>query len=84
METPLPNTWNMFRRRDEGELWCAVPASEAVTRFLFSGDWDFGGQHAEWQPVTGFKTTLAHQSVRMNGFYLFHLVSAEFRGAVAP
>ena len=66
-----PHVWNMFNRREEGELWCAVPADAAVPRFLFSGEWDFTGQHPEPRPLPGFKRTIAHQSVRMNGFYLF-------------
>ena len=48
-----------------------VPADTAVPRFLFSGEWDFSGQHAEVQPLPGFQRDLARQSVQMNGFYLF-------------
>ncbi|RYB06453.1 hypothetical protein [Lichenibacterium ramalinae] len=66
-----PHVWNMFKRREEGELWCAVPADTAVPRFLFSGEWDFSGQHPEPRPLPGFQRTIALQSVRMNGFYLF-------------
>ena len=66
-----PNVWNMFKRREEGELWCAVPADPAVPRLLFSGEWDFSGQHPEPRPLPGFQKAIALQSVRMNGFYLF-------------
>lgn len=67
-DTPI---WNLFRRREEGELWCAVPADAAVPRFLFSGEWDYGGQHADRRHLPGFRHAVAHQSVRMNGFYVF-------------
>lgn len=70
-----PHVWNMFKRREEGELWCAVPAETAVPRFLFSGEWDFSGQHAEQRSLPGFQRAVALQSVRMNGFYLFQKLS---------
>ena len=77
METwPDPRIWNMFARREEGEIWCAVPADSAVPRFLFSGEWDFSGQHPERRPLPGFQCDVARQSVRMNGFYLFQLLRA--------
>ena len=75
MEMPSEsNVWNMFERREERDLWCAVPADSAVPRFLFSGDWDYGGQHPERRPLPGFQRSIAHQAVRMNGFYLFQLL----------
>ena len=71
-----PQVWNMFKRRMEGDLWCAVPAETAVPRFLFSGEWVYGGQHPEPRPLPGFQRAIAHQAVRMNGFYLFQLLRA--------
>ncbi len=71
-----PDVWNMFKRREEGEIWCAVPADTAVPRFLFSGEWDYSGQHPERRPLPGFQRGIAHQAVRMNGFYLFQLLRA--------
>lgn len=69
-----PRIWNMFRRREEGDIWCAVPADTAVPRFLFSGDWDFSGQHPERRALPGFQRSVARQAVRMNGFYLFQVL----------
>ena len=75
MGTPTePDVWNMFKRREEGEIWCAVPAEAAVPRFLLSGEWDYGGQHPERRVLPGFQRSVAHQAVRMNGFYLFQLL----------
>ncbi len=71
-----PSVWNMFKRREEGEIWCAVPTDTAVPRFLFSGEWDYSGQHPERQALPGFQRGVARQAVRMNGFYLFQLLRA--------
>jgi len=76
----LPQTWNTFRHRDQADLRCAVPADAAVPRFLFSGAWDFSGQHPEMHPLSGYGNTIARQSVLMNGFYLFQLVASDARG----
>ena len=67
--------WNMFKRREEVDLWCAVPAEAAVPPFLFSGDWHFGGRHSGPGPLPGFRRAVALHSVRMNGFYLFQRVA---------
>ena len=71
-----PGVWNMFTRRQEGEIWCAVPAEAAVPGFLFSGEWAYGGQHPERQALPGFQRSIAHQGVRLNGFYLFQVLRA--------
>ena len=71
-----PHVWNMFKRREEGDIWCAVPADTAVPRFLFSGEWDYGGQHPERGALPGFHRAGGHKSVSMNGFYLFQLLRA--------
>ena len=77
MGTPTEShVWNMFKRREEGEIWCAVPADAAVPRFIFSGDWDYSGQHPERKALPGFQRSVAHLAVRMNGFYLFQLLRA--------
>ena len=73
---PDPQVWNMFKRREEGEIWCAVPVDAPIPNFLFSGEWDFSGQHPERHALPGFQRTLARQSVRINGFYLFQLLRA--------
>ena len=66
-----PPGWTLFRRRLERDIWCAIPADAAVPKFLFSGDWAFGGQHRDPETLAGFQSGPAHQAVGMNGFYLF-------------
>ena len=71
-----PPAWSLFRRRLERDLWCAIPADAAVPNFLFSGDWDFGGQHRHPDRVRGFQAGPARQAIDMNGFYLFQRTMA--------
>ena len=76
MERSIQQQWNMFQRRDEG-IWCAVPVNAAVPQFLFSGAWDYRNLHPNQQAIPGYHRGVAEQSARINGFYLFQLVSAE-------
>ena len=65
-------TWNVFLRRHDGALCCAVPAEAAVPSFLLSGEWDFGFAGAgDDPPVTGFCPTAAETGSRLSGFHLF-------------
>lgn len=62
--------WNVFRRRDEKDLWCAVPCDRSVPGFLFSGEWTFsgiGGRNSDSNLVA----PEARLAVQLNGFYLF-------------
>ena len=65
-------TWNVFRRRRDEGLCCAVPAEAPVPPFLMSGDWNFGFAIADGDPpVTGFSARAAAVGAGFSGFYLF-------------
>jgi hypothetical protein len=68
-------TWHFFQREIEDELWCAVPAHEALPPFLLSGQWRFSGhrRHGEDAPP-GFDDGAAAVAERFTGFYLFQIV----------
>jgi hypothetical protein len=69
--------WNLFRRRHEVDLWCAVPSDHSVPGFLFSGEWGFGG--VSQLPDSEFRKLQdpeARWAVQWNGFYLFMCFSA--------
>jgi hypothetical protein len=70
------SAWNFFLRQDEPHIWCAVPATGPVPRFLFSGEWRFGGQGPVQSAPGGFRGPEALHSEGLNGFYLFHAVPA--------
>jgi hypothetical protein len=65
-------TFNLFRRRPQVDLLCAVPADYPVPRFLNAPTWEFVGTVRE--PATalcGFNRRAAETSARFNGCYLF-------------
>lgn len=70
-------TWNFFRRTAEVELWCGVPADQAVPAFLLSGEWQFTGHRiGDRSAPPGFNASAAAVGDRFNGFHLFHLTAA--------
>ncbi len=65
-------TWNIFHRRHDEGLCCAVSAETPVPPFLMSGEWNFGFAFAQGDPpAAGFCPTAAEQGARSDGFYLF-------------
>ena len=74
-------TWNIFRRRHDEGLCCAVLAETPVPTFLMSGEWNFGVAVAAGDPpVTGFSTAAAEVGMGFNGFYLFLAFAAPSSG----
>jgi len=63
---------NVFRRKREPALCCAVPQRRPVPAFIQGGPWDFDGTITD--PMTiplGFQPKAAVEAMRMLGFYLF-------------
>ena len=68
-------SYNVFRRKGEEALCCAVPESHAVPRFVGGRRWTFGGKiDGQASPPPGFDDRAAATAVRFNGFYLFQAV----------
>jgi hypothetical protein len=64
-------TYNLFRRRNEGDLFCAVPEDVPVPNFIETGEWEFRGKTCGSEDPSGFDATQAKVSARFNGFHLF-------------
>lgn len=78
--------FNLFRRREEAELFCAVPEDCVVPHFLGEDDWLFYGKAIDVQTAPpGFDAKAAAVGVRFNGFHLFQARSrgAGLRGIVS-
>jgi len=66
------NAFNLFRRKEEPELLCAVPADRAVPSFIAGETWEFGGTiSGSSREHPGFDASAASAAARYNGFYLF-------------
>ena len=80
------HTWNVFRRRYDEGLCCAVSAEAPVPPFLLSGEWNFGFAVADGDPpVTGFCPMAAAVGAGFDGFYLFlTIASASAAAAGTP
>ena len=63
--------YNLFRRKEEADLYCAVPEDIAVPSFVTLETWEYA-QSLELAVLSGFDATAAEASVKANGFYLFH------------
>ena len=66
------DAYNVFRRKQEPNLCCAVPQRRPVPAFIHGETWDFGGTIAG--PGTfplGFQPEAAVEAARLTGYYLF-------------
>jgi hypothetical protein len=67
-----PIRYDLFRSRDEPELYCAVPEDRPAPAFLGSEPWQVAGQVTEADPMpVGFDREAARIGACLNGFYLF-------------
>ena len=70
-------TYNLFRRRSEGDLFCAVPEDVPVPNFIETGEWDYSGKACGSESPSGFDAAAAEISARFNGFHLFVALSSK-------
>jgi hypothetical protein len=64
-------SFNLFRRRREPDIYCAVPEDRAVPDFLASKRWAFGGKADLHRNPPGFNPQVARTACQLNGFYVF-------------
>jgi hypothetical protein len=64
--------YNLFRRKEDTEVYCAVPEDCVVPAFVTGELWEFGGKLDGGDAPIGFNQNAARAGVRFNGFYLFH------------
>lgn len=64
--------YNLFRRKTQRGVYCAVPEDCVVPSFLRATAWDYDGRvSGEAASLLGFDPEAAETGVRFNGFYLF-------------
>jgi hypothetical protein len=68
------HTYNLFRRKGEADLFCAVPQDVPVPSFVSAEEWEYA-HPLEIETLSAFDATAAETSAAANGFYLFHSAS---------
>ena len=69
--------YNLFRRKQEPHVLCAVPEDRPEPSFIDLRRWEFAGKMEEPATVPlGFNKETAALGVRLNGYYLFEAFSA--------
>ena len=66
--------YNLFRRKDATDLFCAVPEDIPVPVFVTPQAWSYACS-LDIQALSGFDAAAAETSAGANGFYLFHSAS---------
>jgi len=70
-------TYNLFRRREEPELVCAVPNDFPVPAFVTGEAWTYAGCiEAPSEAPPGFSAEIAERGAETRGFHLFHQLPA--------
>jgi hypothetical protein len=76
-EELVMRTYNLFRRKGQADLVCAIPEDWPVPAFIDATSWDFGGKlEASDAGSSAFNREAADASVRFIGFYLFQVTKA--------
>ncbi len=68
--------YNLFRRKQHLNLFCAVPEDYPVPAFVDGHGWEHVGTMASAAPL-GFEREAAKAIVPLTGFYLFRALRAE-------
>ncbi|WP_245239756.1 hypothetical protein [Methylobacterium variabile] len=70
-------TYNLFRRREEPDLICAVPNDFPVPAFVSGEAWTYAGSiSAPSEAPAGFSAEAAEHGAEICGFHLFHVLPA--------
>ena len=75
MQAPLA-AYNVFRRKQQPALRCAVRQDRPVPAFVNGETWVFGGIATTKEPPPGFQPEAASEAMRLTGYYLFHALQA--------
>ncbi len=63
--------YNLFRHKDEADLYCAVPADRPVPTFLTEGEWEYT-HSPDITALPDFDAAATSRPIRENDFFLFH------------
>jgi hypothetical protein len=69
--------FNVFKRKRNPALRCAVRQDQPIPVFIESETWEFGGTVSLEEPSLGFQPELASETARTLGYYLFKVSGAD-------
>jgi hypothetical protein len=64
--------YNVFQRKRQPALCCAVRQDRPVPVFVRAETWAFSGITTTEEPSPGFQPQAASDAMRFAGYYLFH------------
>ncbi|KAB1073985.1 hypothetical protein [Methylobacterium planeticum] len=71
------SAFNVFHRKTEPDLHCAIRQGRPVPIFIAEQDWEFGGTlNPDEARQPGFRVRAAEAADRLLGFYLFQALPA--------
>ena len=69
-------TYNVFARRYQPALCCAIAQEHPVPSFIQNETWEFGGTVRPSEAIpAGFRLKAAQEGMQIVGYYLFHSMS---------
>ena len=72
------SSYNLFRRKREPDLCCAVRQDKPLLSFVQGREWEFDGTVVDdggTKVPAGFQTSAAGEATRRAGFYIFRLAT---------
>jgi hypothetical protein len=73
------SSYNLFRRKREPDLCCAVRQDKPVPSFVRGSEWEFGGTVVDNGGPTpaGFQLGAAQEATQAAGFYIFQIMTTK-------
>lgn len=70
-------TYNVFARKRQSALRCAIAQEGPVPSFIQNETWEFGGTVKPYESTPiGFQPKAAQEAMQIMGYYLFHSMAA--------
>jgi len=70
------DAYNVFSRKQQPALRCAVRQDRPVPSFVQGETWEFKGTVKAEKAQSGFHPEAASHAMRLSGYYLFHALQA--------
>lgn len=76
--------YNVFQRKQQPTLRCAVRQDRPVPAFIWSETWAFWGITTAEEPLHGFQPEAAAEAMRFTGYYFFKALDCQTGEDITP